>query len=80
MDNPKINLKYYREHKGISQRQLSIMLSISQGYISAIEKGHKSPTIRMLYRLADALEICPRLLLPCIIECRTRCDFEENLK
>lgn len=78
MNNPKINLKYYRELKGLSQRQLAKKLNISQGYISSIENGKKSPTIRMIYRIAKALKICPRLLLPCIIKCRTRCDHKEN--
>ncbi len=80
MNNPKISLKYYRELKGLSQRQLSVKLNISQGYISSIESGKKSPTVRMIYRIASILEICPRLLLPCIIKCSTRCDFEESLK
>ena len=80
MNNPKINLKKIRESKGISGRQLAKITGRSQGYISSIESGKKSPTIRMIYRIASTLEICPRLLLPCIIKCSTRCDFEESLK
>lgn len=77
--NPEIKLKYYRELMGISQKALAKRIQISQGYISEIEKNIKSPTIRMLYRFADALEICPRLLLPCIIdnEEKTNCDCGE---
>ena len=67
--NPQLNLRYYREHKGISQKQLAHKLNISQGYISEIEKGIKSPTIRMLYEIANALEICPHVLLPVTIYC-----------
>jgi len=76
--NPELNLKYYRKNKGISQNQLAQILSIGQGYISKVESGIESPTVRMLYRFADALEICPRLLLPCIIECkdRNKCECE----
>lgn len=67
--NPQLNLKYYRGIKGISQKQLAHKLNISQGYISEIEKGIKSPTIRMLYEIANALEICPHVLLPVTIYC-----------
>ena len=79
MKNPQINLKYYREQKKISQKKLAQNLGIGQGYISKIENGIESPTVRMLYRFADALEICPRLLLPCIIECidKNKCDCGE---
>lgn len=67
--NIQINLKYYRELKGISQKKLAAELSISQGYISEIEKGLKSPTVRMLYKFAESLEICPHVLLPVTIYC-----------
>lgn len=81
MNNPIIQLKYYRKEKGFSQNKLAKMLEITQGYISKVENGIESPTIRMLYRFADALEICPRLLLPCIIEieCKDKNNFECEL-
>ncbi len=73
MDNPKISLKKIRENKGISERQLSKITGISQGYISEIESGKKSPTIRMLYKIANALGICPHCLLPVTIYCNSNC-------
>lgn len=79
-NNPVIELTYFRDHKKISQKKLAQKLQISQGYISDIEKGKKSPTVRMLYRFAEALEICPRLLLPCIIKSKENfnCECELN--
>ncbi|HBJ2622355.1 UNVERIFIED_ORG: transcriptional regulator [Clostridium botulinum] len=70
MNNPKINLKEIREIRGISQRQLAKKLSISQGYISSIESGKKSPTIRMLYRISTTLNVCPHMLLPVTMYCK----------
>lgn len=80
MKNPKIELKYYREIKKLSQKDLARKLEITQGYISKVENGIESPTIRMLYRFAESLEICPRLLLPCIIENKEKfkCECELN--
>lgn len=80
MKNPIINLRYYREAKGVSQKELAKILKITQGYISKVENGIESPTIRMLYRFADALTICPRLLLPCIIECKEKNNYECELE
>lgn len=67
--NPKIKIKKYRTLKKISQRKLSKDLRVSQGYISEIESNKKSPTVRMLYNIADELNVCPRLLLSCKIKC-----------
>lgn len=80
-ENLGIRLKYYRELKGVSQGELAKKVDTSQGYISEIEKNLKSPTLRMLYHFAEALEICPRLLLPCIIESKEnfKCDCELNV-
>lgn len=70
MTNPKLNLKEFRNLIGISQKQLASKLGISQGYISEVEKGLKSPTVRMLYKIANALEICPHMLLSSTIYCK----------
>lgn len=69
MTNPKLNLKKCRQLKGISQKKLCSMLKISQGYLSEIESGKKSPTVRMLYKISNTLEICPHILLPGTIYC-----------
>jgi len=73
----KLNLRHYRELKGFSQNELAKKVRTSQGYISEIEKNIKSPTIRMLYNICVALEICPCMLLPCIIEYRNKCECED---
>lgn len=69
-NNPRLSLKEIRKSKGISQKSLAKKLNMSQGYISEIEKGLKSPTVRMLYKIANALEICPHVLLPVTIYCK----------
>lgn len=74
-----IHFRNCREYNGISQSKLAHMVGTSQGYISEIENNIKTPTIRMLYKFADALDICPRLLLPCIIEYRNENECELNL-
>lgn len=78
MKNPIIELRKYREIKNISQKKLALKMNITQGYISKIENGIESPTLKMIYRFANALEICPRLLLPCcVINCKehTNCNY-----
>ena len=76
MINPYLNIKEYRQFKGISQKKLSKKLKMSQGYLSEIESGKKSPTVRMLYRIANALEICPHMLLSSTMYCiENKCNI-----
>lgn len=70
MKKHKINVEKYRKKKFISQNKLAKLLKISQSYLSAVERCLKSPTLRMLYRIADALDTCPRLLISCKMDCK----------
>ena len=74
-----INLRKYRENKKISQKKMSADLGISQGYISKIENGEESPTMRMVYKFSDYLNICPRDLVKCTIECKEKNNCHINL-
>ncbi len=52
----------------MTQNQLAIRANITQPYVSDLEKGivrKKSPTIKVIEDLAEALKICPFLLLSC---------------
>lgn len=67
--NNNLYIQKYRIINNISQRDLAKRIHISQGYLSEIERGIKSPTIRMLYKIAEELDVCPRSLIHCKIEC-----------
>ena len=53
------NMKYYREKKGISQTQLSIICDCGTGTIGRIESGRAKPSFDMIVKIAEALEINP---------------------
>ncbi|NEZ46118.1 helix-turn-helix transcriptional regulator [Clostridium niameyense] len=74
----KINIEKYRKMKFISQNQLAKKIGISQSYLSAIERGLKSPTLRMLYRIAEELNICPRLLICSETNCN-ECKYNTDI-
>lgn len=46
-----------REEKGISQNQLAKLLGISQPYMNQIETGSRNPTLPLLVKICDILEI-----------------------
>ena len=53
---PKV-LKEARLQKGISQEELAGLAGLHRTYISQIERGLKSPSLRSLGQIADALGI-----------------------
>ncbi len=60
-----VNLKRYREERGLSQRQLAKMINTSQPIISAWENNMKYPLIDKAYDVAKALDISISQLLDC---------------
>lgn len=51
------NLKIIREKKGISQAQLAMMLGVTQGSVSAWETGRWEPSIDMIRKIAQILDV-----------------------
>lgn len=52
-------LKKIRNSKGLTQHQLANISGISQSYISEIENTLKIPTLNIVERLANALQVHP---------------------
>ena len=48
---------------GISQEALGFLSGLDRTYISGIERGVRNPTLRVIWRLADALSTSPSALL-----------------
>lgn len=52
-------LRGVREARGISQEDLALEAGFDRTFISLLERGLRSPTIRTLVRLAEALKVQP---------------------
>ena len=50
-------LRELRVQKQMSQEELAFQAELSTAYVGMIERGTKNPTIRVLERLCEALEI-----------------------
>jgi len=57
-----LNLKKYRKEKKISQMALAELCGTSTSYIGQIEIGNRFPSIEMIEKIAEALQIKPYLL------------------
>lgn len=51
------NLKYLREQKGLSQRELSDVLGLSSSAVTMWEQGHRTPDIETIIKLAGYFEL-----------------------
>ena len=56
-DRIRRNLLKIREAKGYTQEKLAYESGMSKGYLSEVESGKKSPTVRTLEKLAETLDI-----------------------
>jgi ribosome-binding protein aMBF1 (putative translation factor) len=56
-------LREVRKDRGISQMDLFMESGIDRTYISAVERGIQSPTIRMIVRFAKCLKVRPSELV-----------------
>jgi transcriptional regulator with XRE-family HTH domain len=57
------SLREIRKESGMSQERLALEAGFERTYVSLIERGLKSPTIRAVVRLAQALKVKPSLIV-----------------
>ncbi|WP_088225807.1 helix-turn-helix transcriptional regulator [Desulfosporosinus sp. FKB] len=57
------NLKYFRKLKGLTQEKLAEKIEVSPMYISYLERSSKIPSLVILFKIANALDIDPGLLI-----------------
>lgn len=56
-------LREIRLHKGMSQEDLALACDRHRTYVSLLERGKNSPSVRTLFMMAQALEVAPSALL-----------------
>lgn len=65
-------LKKSRETAGLTQEELAFQANVDRSYISQLENDKKSPTLEMLFRLCDVLEVKPSVLISQIEASRSK--------
>ncbi len=61
-------LRAVRQERGISQDLLSEICDLDRTYPSLLERGLRGPTVAMLLRLGDALDVEPSRLIADTVE------------
>lgn len=55
-----MNIAKYRKLKKLSQTKFGIMLGISREHIAKIETGLRHPSLGLLFKIAEVLNIEPK--------------------
>lgn len=56
------NIRYWRKVRGMSQEEFADRAKLHPTYVSGIETGHRNPTVRIIERIATALDLEPAML------------------
>lgn len=56
-------LRSLRTKRKWTQSDLALRADVDRNYVSLIELGHNSPSVRLMFRLCDALDITPSDML-----------------
>lgn len=56
-------LRQMREEKGLTQEKMAELADVDRTYIYRLENGLRSPSLDIIFRLADTLNISPGALL-----------------
>ncbi len=52
-----MRVRYLRKQKGLSQLDLSFESGVNKNYISDLERGDRNPTLQVLERIANSLDV-----------------------
>jgi transcriptional regulator with XRE-family HTH domain len=56
-------LRSLRQEAGLTQEQLALAANVERNFVSLIERGINQPSIRIVFRLAEALEVSASTLI-----------------
>lgn len=56
-------LKSLRKERGLSQERLAFEAGVERNYISLLERGANSASIKIIFKLAEALGLKPSVFL-----------------
>jgi transcriptional regulator with XRE-family HTH domain len=67
-----LNVKRFRQERGLSQEEFAFKAGLHRTYISGIERGVRNPTILVLEEIASALGVSSAKLLEQVPRKRAR--------
>lgn len=57
------NIRHYRKQRGLTLEQLADKIDVTLNYLQTVESGKDIPSIELLIKISDVLEVQPKKLL-----------------
>ncbi|MCX8092995.1 MAG: helix-turn-helix domain-containing protein [Candidatus Goldbacteria bacterium] len=57
LKNLGIKIRFYRENAGLTQEQLSELINVSQNFLSQIENGKRTPSLKTIIKISEVLKM-----------------------
>jgi len=67
-------LAEYRERRGLTQDVLSGLAGLDRTHYSKLERGLRSPTLDTLFKIGQALDVPPHIILRSIEEAHAKAE------
>jgi len=67
-------LAEYRKRKGLTQDVLSGLAGLDRTHYSKLERGLRSPTLDTLFKIGQALDVPPHIILKSIEEAHIKAE------
>jgi len=61
-------IKRLRKQKGISQEKLAELSNLDRSYLSELERGEKTASLRTIFKLSNGLEVAAYILLKSMVD------------
>ena len=58
-----VAIRKRRKELGLSQESLASVSGLDRTYVGGLERGQRNPTLKVLWQIAEALEITPTELI-----------------
>lgn len=59
-------IQRFREERKLSQELVSALAGIGRTHLSAIERGERKPTLETFYKIGEAMDVRPSVILAAI--------------
>ena len=71
-------IRRYRDAAGLSQQELADRVGISKSYISSLELGYRAPSLNLLVKIAQTLEVKAGKMVDEMVEAMTSTIIESE--
>lgn len=79
LKNLGIRIQQLRKEKGYSQAKLADLCNLSTNYVGSLERGQKSPSLKTLEKISEALEVDIKDIFPYCVSRKAKSKVDAEI-